>query len=262
MNVAAVQLNIKWEDRPANFRAVRNLLESDPPPAGSLVVLPEMFASGFSMNVDAVAEADGGETARFLSLLATDLDSNVLGGLATRTSSGKTKNEAILCDRSGLEILRYAKRHLFSIAGEADHYQRGEEIVSATVGDAVITPFICYDLRFPEDFRTAILRGTTIFAVIANWPATRRDHWQTLLKARAIENQAFVVGVNRCGSDALHEYAGDTMIVDPQGNILAGPTAGECIIAAELNMDALTQWRRTFPVLGDMHSTPERTHHC
>jgi predicted amidohydrolase len=117
----------------------------------------------------------------------------------------------------------------------------------------VVSPFICYDLRFPEAFRGAVRRGARAFVVIANWPAERHEHWDLLLRARAIENQAFVVGVNRCGSDPRHAYAGGSMIVDPQGGILARAGGEECVISADLDAASLMEYRERFPALGDMH---------
>jgi predicted amidohydrolase len=114
-------------------------------------------------------------------------------------------------------------------------------------------PFICYDLRFPEVFRAAARRGAEIFLVIANWPDRREQHWVTLLQARAIENLAYVVGVNRSGRDPEHVYPGRSMIIDPHGKILADAGGGEAVISAEIDPAEVRNWRRDFPALADMH---------
>jgi len=115
-----------------------------------------------------------------------------------------------------------------------------------------VAPFICYDLRFPELFRMAVRQGAQLYVVIANWPASRVHHWVTLLQARAIENQAYVVGVNRCGSDPKVAYAGRSLVVSPRGVILADAGGGERVLSAELDLAALQAYRAEFPVLQDM----------
>jgi len=115
-----------------------------------------------------------------------------------------------------------------------------------------VAPFICYDLRFPELFRASARRGAQLFAVIANWPLTRAQHWITLLQARAIENQAYVAGVNRCGRDPKLGYNGRSLIISPQGDILADAEDKECVISAELDLAGLLAWREKFPALQDM----------
>ncbi|HKG80277.1 MAG TPA: nitrilase-related carbon-nitrogen hydrolase, partial [Pyrinomonadaceae bacterium] len=116
-----------------------------------------------------------------------------------------------------------------------------------------VSPFICYDLRFPEIFRAAVFQGAQLFVVIANWPASRVRHWITLLKARAIENQAYVMGVNRCGNDPKLSYSGHSMIIDPRGEVLADASEVEGVISAEIDAEALAQYRREFPFLNDIH---------
>jgi omega-amidase len=115
-----------------------------------------------------------------------------------------------------------------------------------------VAPFICYDLRFPEAFRVATRRGAQVLAVIANWPAAREGHWMTLLRARAIENQTFVIGVNRCGTDPNHTYSGRSQIIDPRGEILADAGSTEGLIHGRLDLQLLTAYRNEFPALRDM----------
>lgn len=251
MHILCCQLDIAWEDKAANFAKVRRMLEAARPPAGSLVVLPEMFATGFSMDVKRIDDADG-QTARFLAQTAAELGANILAGLVTRAKTGRGQNVAVLVTREGDVVGRYQKLHPFTLGGEAAAYEAGEDVAVWTKEGWGLCPFICYDLRFPEMFRHAVRAEANLFAVIANWPASRQHHWVTLLTARAIENQAYVVGVNRCGRDPKLEYRGGSMIIDPRGQIIADAGDQEGTISAALDLPALQQYRKEFPALADM----------
>jgi predicted amidohydrolase len=160
-------------------------------------------------------------------------------------------------DCTGKEIARYCKQQPFTLGGERDHFVAGSKSVTAICGEFSLTPFICYDLRFPELFRPAIADGTQVIAVIANWPQSRIAHWTALLRARAIENQAYVVGVNRCGNDPRLAYPGCSIIVDPQGNPLVEADEREQVVIADLNLKDLVDYRRKFPALADMRLAPQ-----
>jgi predicted amidohydrolase len=152
----------------------------------------------------------------------------------------------------GKELARYSKMQPFTPGGESAKYDAGK---SPTVFDwqgFKVSPFVCYDLRFPEHFRTATKRGAQLITVIASWPVTRIQHWITLLQARAIENQAYVAGVNRCGKDPKLSYNGRSLIISPKGDILADAGNGESVISAEVNLDELIAYRRDLPFLADM----------
>ncbi len=252
MRVVACQWDIAWEDKAANHSRVGDLLAAACLQRGSLVVLPEMFATGFSMNVAGITDSGFGETQRFLAETATRLGVYLLGGLVTGEVDGEGRNEAVLYSPEGQDVGRYCKIHPYSLAAEGEHFIGGEDVVLLACNESVLAPFICYDLRFPEVFRTAAARGATLFCVIASWPAARSDHWHTLLRARAIENQAYVVGVNRCGADPAARYAGGSAIFSPRGAVLAQAGAEEGTIAADLDLIALQDYRRAFPSLADM----------
>lgn len=250
LHLAACQFDIAWEDKPANFARVRAMVAAANLPAGTILFLPEMFATGFSMNVDGIA--DDGATERFLRDLAIDHGICAIGGLVGRHASGKGLNQLVGFDATGQCIIRYTKMHPFSFGDENRHYVPGPQPAHVDLDGARICPFICYDLRFPEIFRHQARRGAHVFGVIANWPAARQDHWTTLLRARAIENQACVVGVNRIGRDPNASYCGGSIIVDPQGVVVADAGDAQRIIAAPADMDGLRQWRRQFGALADM----------
>lgn len=254
MKVFCCQFDIAWEDKPANFERVRKMLAAARPPARSLVLLPEMFATGFSMDVPRIAEADGGPTDSFLVGMADELQIDILAGVVRRGEDARGSNEAVGFDTTGRAFVRYQKLHPFTFGGEAAAFRRGERVQTISWQGVKVSPFICYDLRFPEVFRVATRQGAELLAVIANWPASRESHWVTLLRARAIENQAYVAAVNRCGSDPNVEYSGRSLIVDPRGEILADGGNREGVISAEIDIDGLRSYRRQFPVLGDMRS--------
>ncbi|HEX3625616.1 MAG TPA: carbon-nitrogen family hydrolase [Verrucomicrobiae bacterium] len=251
MMVYGCQFNIEWEDKPANFGRVRSLLRKRRISPKSLIVLPEMFATGFSMNAGAVAEPTSGPTVVFLRELAIELRSYVLGGFA-RYAGQNIYNAAVCMAPSGGCVAHYAKLHPFSPGGESQHYSAGDRLAVFQWGDLKVAIFICYDLRFPEIFRAAVSQGTDVMVVIANWPCRRQSHWTALLRARAIENQAYVVGVNRCGQDPILDYDGGTAIFDPYGRAVAVAGRRESIVSAKLDPNVPSQWRKDFPVLKDI----------
>ncbi len=253
MNVVGLQYDIQWENKAANFDAVRALLTQAAPERNSLVVLPEMFATGFSMNTAAVAESYGSETEQFLSRTAREFGVCIIAGAAMRAQDGRHRNKALVFDSTGKLIAFYAKMHPFTLGGEADHYTAGEHPVLFQWADCNVAPFICYDLRFPELFREAAARKQPeLFAVIANFPEKRIQHWVTLLQARAIENQAYVVGVNRIGTDPYYTYSGRSLIINPQGEIIADAGATAAAISAKLDLVILRKYREGLPFLKDM----------
>ena len=253
MNLFAIQFDIAWEDKTANFNKVRALLASSPPSPGSLVVLPEMFASGFSMNLAATRQGPASEDESFLAGLAREYGVFIAGGVVSAGSAGMGRNEAVVFSPEGKLLARYAKIHPFSLGGEAQGHEAGRSIVTFEWGGFVVAPFVCYDLRFPEIFRAAARRGASLFVVMALWPVKRQQHWLTLLQARAIENQACVVGVNRVGADPNFSYAGRSIVVDPHGVIIADAGEREQVLAVALDAEVVATWRRDFPALRDAH---------
>ena len=252
-NLFAVQLDITWEDKPANFRKVEALVDAAAPAAGSLVVLPEMFASGFSMNLAVTRQGEEREDEVFLAGLARKHGVFVAGGVVSRGAGKMGRNEAVVFSPEGRLLARYAKIHPFSLSGETQAHEAGREIVTFDWNGFVVAPFVCYDLRFPEIFRAAAHEGASLIVVMALWPVKRQQHWLTLLQARAIENQAYVVGVNRIGREPELLYAGRSVVVDPQGVIIADAGEREHIISATLEPEVVSSWRRDFPALRDAH---------
>lgn len=251
MNVSLVQLPIVWEDKAANFTQVEALLERSN--FGGLIVLPELFATGFTMNAQAIAEDEGGETDRFLSNLAKSKSAHVIGGVAYNNGSEPPTNCATIAGPNGDILSRYKKTHPFTLGDEHQHYSRGNRVITTSIDGVTVAPAVCYDLRFPELFRKGAQQGAQLFVVIANWPAKRNSHWITLLKARAIENQAYVIGVNRCGEDPNLTYSGSSMLIDYQGEVVADAGTEAGVVEAEIDLAILQEWRDGFPALRDRH---------
>jgi omega-amidase len=253
LKVIALQFDIVWENKPVNFETVHRLLKAAAPEPRSLAVLPEMFASGFSMNTAAVAEAYGGPTEQFLAQTAREFSIFLMAGAAMSGRDGSTRNKALVFSPAGELLAYYAKMRPFTPGGELEHYTPGERPTNFRWEDCSVSPFVCYDLRFPELFRAATAtHRPELFTVIASWPDKRIHHWVTLLQARAIENQAYVVGVNRIGDDPYYRYAGRSLIVSPQGEILADAGGSEGWISAELDLAALRKYRTGLPFLYDL----------
>ena len=253
MRVACCQFDIAWEDKGANYARVEALARAARLGPGALLLLPEMFATGFTMSAAALAEAPDGPTAAFAGGLAREHGIHVLAGIVIASGgSGRPRNEAVLFGPDGRIASRYAKVHRFTFAGEDAHYDAGDGPSVAEVAGWRVQPAVCYDLRFPELFRSGGARGAELVCVIANWPAARESHWLALLKARAIENQAYVAAVNRCGADPNVAYSGRSQVIDPRGEVLADGGTGEGIITGDLDLDALRSYRAKFPALSDI----------
>lgn len=251
LNIHAVQLDPVWEDKAANFIKVRTLLASQPPVRGSLIILPEMFATGFSCDVAKTLEPISGETEHFLRELAHEHDCAVLGGVVTPGKDGRGRNQALVIAPDGSELARYTKQQPFSLGGEADVHERGQAPVVFEWSGLKIAPLICYDLRFPELARAAIMLGAEVLVYIAAWPVKRHHHWISLLQARAIENQACVIGVNRTGTDPHFSYNGRSLVVDPHGIIIADAGEREHTLHAAVDAEVIRDWRAQFPALRD-----------
>jgi len=256
VNVFVIQLDIVWENKRANFDRVRDLLQSHAPAAESLIVLPEMFATGFSLNLAATRQDERREDERFLAEIARAYRSTVIGGVVSAGDGEIGLNQSVTFSPEGGLLARYTKIHPFTLGGESSCHASGSEVVTFHCGGFCVAPFVCYDLRFPEIFRTAALRGANLFVVSALWPIKRQQHWLTLLQARAIENQAFVVGANRVGSEPQFHYAGRSVVINPHGIIIADAGEQETIITAQIDVEQAEGWRRDFPALRDAHWQP------
>jgi predicted amidohydrolase len=248
MKVALLQLDIAWENVSANHARAARLLGQAAGLGARLAILPEMFPTGFSMEVHRIAQPEGGPTETFLREQATALGLHLLAGVAEQAEP-LPANRALLVSPAGV-VKRYTKIHPFSFAGEEKVMGSGREVVTWDVEGLAVTPLVCYDLRFPEPFRLAA-EETDLFAVIANWPERRRRHWSLLLRARAVENLAYVAGVNRVGEGDDLRYLGDSALVGPWGETIVSASEQETILVADVTPGTVAEARRKFPVLAD-----------
>lgn len=248
MRVHLVQLDIVWEDRPANLVRAERLLAHVAP--GDLVLLPEMFDSGFSLNIERTADVRA-ETGAFLSATAARLGATIVGGTTALGPEGKGRNRALAFGPDGAELARYDKVHPFSFGREQSRFEGGGRVDVFEWNGMKVCPVICYDLRFPELFRAGLTLGAEMFVVIANWPAARVEHWRVLLAARAIENQAWVAAVNRSGRDPFLEYPGASRVVDPRGRVVLETGDAEGAPSAEIDPGVVRAWREAFPAWKD-----------
>ena len=247
MRVAAVQHDIVWEDRDATLEKLEEPVrlaatESD------LVVLAEMFAVGFTMS-PAVAEPPDGPTTQWLLDQASTHDAWIGGSVpVVLDGAAKPSNVFTLAAPDGT-VHRYAKRHPFSYAREHEHYLPGNDHVTVVVEGVRVSLTVCYDLRFSDSY-TPIAQDTDVYLVVASWPDTRSQHWRALLQARAIENQAYIVGVNRVGTGGGLRYDGGTRIVDPMG-VVSAADGGELCLAGEIDASLVARVRSELPFLQD-----------
>lgn len=253
MQILLVQLDPVWEEKFANFRKVRELLERSRPAPGGIIVLPEMFSTGFSLDLSKTHIAGAGSEAAFCAGLAVEFASCVVGGFVDSAGTG-SGNFAAAFSPDG-ELVRYQKQRPFTGAGEHECHAPGSAAAVFRWGGLTVAPLVCYDLRFPELFRDAVRLGANAFIVIAAWPSRRIEHWLTLLRARAIENQAYVIGVNRTGNEPKFSYNGRSVIVDPHGAVILDAGETECVATAEIDPAAADSWRGEFPAVRDFLSS-------
>ena len=247
MKVALVQLPLVWEDPKSNRVNIEqkiNAIES----GTDLIVLPEMFTTGFTMQPERVAETMNGETIQWMQSLAKAKNAAITGSLII-VEEGKYYNRLVFVFPTG-EIQQYDKRHLFTLAGEDGVFTSGTSKVVIEYKGWKICPLICYDLRFPVFSRNT--ENYDLLIYVANWPKTRINAWDTLLQARAIENMSYTIGVNRLGVDDNNlEYVGHSQVVDYLGNPVIEPQTTEGVFITELDKDSLHETRKKLNFLKD-----------
>jgi predicted amidohydrolase len=250
MRVAAIQHDIVWERPPENFARLGPWVERAAACGARLVVLTEMYSTGFSMRTTRTAEPPGGPSTEFLRMQAKQHDVWVCGSLPERTDDAERPFNTLVLAAPDGTVHRYRKIHPFTYSGEHEHFAAGGEFVTVDVEGLRVTLFVCYDLRFADEF-WATASHTDCYLVPANWPDTRRPHWITLLQARAIENQAYVVGCNRVGRGGQLDYTGDSRIIDPMGQILAAASGQQTMLLAEVDSAVVRDTRARFPFMQD-----------
>lgn len=254
LRVTLVQSKLSWQDAQANRERFEALL-APLPGSTDLIVLPEMFTTGFTMKPEVAAEPAHGPTVEWLAAMASRLRATIMGSIAT-AEAGKHFNRLVWMRPDG-SYVSYDKRHLFRMAREHEHYAPGRSKSIVELQGWRILPLVCYDLRFPVWSRNR-LGGDgeyDVLVYIANWPARRRYAWQTLLRARAIENLSYCVGVNRVGEDGAGiEHSGDSMALDYLGQPLLDESTEEFVKTVTLDRAGLEEFRKKFPAHLDADS--------
>jgi omega-amidase len=247
MKIAIFQMNIFWEDVVTNLKKIRNAAEQLIGTA-DILVCPEMFTTGYIMHPQNIPDKVYSDTLLELMDIAAKNQIMIAGSLAAKTSSGYT-NDFVFINADGIGF-KYSKMHLFSPAGESEVYVPGDSVKDFIFKNVSIRPLICYDLRFPYcSFNTS---GYQLLIYTANWPTARIDHWTALLKARAIENQSYVIGVNRVGKDGNgYEYPGRSVVYDYNGDMMIDLGKTECLEVIQPDFEALVNYKESLPFLKD-----------
>lgn len=251
MKLALIQYSPVWEDKEKNIEKLNYLINTADMDT-DLLVFPEMTLTGFTMNSEEHAETIDGIGFQYFRNLASKLGKDVFAGIIEKNESG-IYNSLVHFDNKGIVKNIYRKIHPFSFANEEKYFSAGKDIVVTHIGDVKIGLTVCYDLRFPELYRLYAKEKVDIIIDIANWPLVRAEHWKHLLKARAIENQCFIVGVNRVGVDGkANEYNGCSGVFNPMGKEIILIENDEKIIVTEINVNEVNETRTKFRFLDDM----------
>jgi omega-amidase len=247
ITVALIQTVQAWEDKAANFNHFEPLIRDAS--SADLIVLPEMFSTGFSMNSALLAEPVSGETVTWLQDMSEAAGSTLTGSFIAEEDGQYFNRGFWIAPDASPEF--YDKRHLFRMSGEHEHYSPGSAFKIFSIGPCRACLQICYDLRFPAFSRNKN-NSYDLLVFVANWPAARRTQWRALLQARAIENQCVVAGVNRIGKDGNGtEYSGDSLLVSPEGDVLVDAKDQDGIFAQEVDLTSVHEYRERFPAWRD-----------
>jgi len=250
MKISFVQYNPIWENKEENQKKLFRILKEQYTDS-DLLIFPEMTLTGFSMDAAKLCEAIDGDTVSFFKKFALVYQTDIIGGFIQEENK-KFYNSLVHIDYFGETVKEYNKIHPFTLGGENKFYSAGDSPETTKIHDWKIGLSICYDLRFPELFRMYAKEKVNLIVNIANWPDTRAEHWRTLLKARAIENQCYVIGVNRVGSDPKANYSGFSSLFDPMGEELLTVENAEGFYSTEIEPGNVEKVRTHFPFLYDI----------
>jgi predicted amidohydrolase len=248
LKVCQVQPDIAWEDIDTNLQLLDSMLEQLEPET-DLVILPETFSTGFTMQSEKLAEGEDGKAVRWMIKMAQKRQCYVTGSLIYREGDGSVFNRLLWVSPSGIENY-YDKRHLFRPGGEKENFKQGNERKLFRLGSFRILPQICYDLRFPVFSRNR--DDYDILLYVANWPASRHQVWETLTRARAMENQSYLLGTNRVGTDGTGTASiGGTCLIDPVGIVIHRMNDKPGIVTSILDLEKVKNFRKKFPAWKD-----------
>jgi predicted amidohydrolase len=250
--VGLVQMDIAFGDPKENMQRAEQWFEQAAGQKCSLVVLPELWTTGYDLTrLDEIAHPEGEDIIQFLKEQAVKHQFHIVGGSVAKQTANGVKNTMYIVDQNGQLLHEYSKLHLFRLMDEHQYLIAGDDHPEFTIDGEAAGSFICYDIRFPEWLRKPVLNGAKILFIVAEWPLPRVGHWKTLLKARAIENQCYVVACNRVGSDPKNEFAGHSMIIDPWGEVMAEGGEEEELLTGEVDLGLIDEIRSRIPVFDD-----------
>lgn len=248
LTITLIQTELFWEDIPANLSSFDDKLDAITEET-DLIILPEMFSTGFSMNAAELAEAMDGSAVTWIRSRSITKNADIMGSVIIE-ENGKYYNRLLWAKPDGT-LTTYDKKHLFRMTGEHEVFTPGSRLLTVTVKGWKLRPFICYDLRFPIWNRN-IDNQYDVGIYIANWPFNRGAHWKILLPARAVENQCYVIGLNRVGKDGNGlTYSGDSSIIDPMGEVLFHQADTPFTYTARLNYDRIREYRENLAAWRD-----------
>lgn len=251
IRVALAQTNIVWENKTANRKICERFVKQAAAKKADLIVFPEMTLTGFSMDVKKVSKDEkNSPSVEFFKKLAKRYSTDIIFGIVLK-SGKKGTNNLLMANKSGKISAKYRKIHSFSLAGENKYYEAGNKLEIINYKGFKISFLICYDLRFAGLAQALSKRRLDVLFIIANWPKQRAEHWRALLKARALDLQSYVVGINRVGSGKGNKYAGDSMVIAPDGEIKLH-LKNQSLRVAELNKKNIGEYRKEFPFLKDL----------
>jgi omega-amidase len=254
LNVCLLQIDIRIGQPDENYRKVSDQLHAAvrEPVKPDVILLPEMWNTGYALDrIQLLADNNGERTKKLISDFCREYEVNVIAGSIANMSDGEVRNTMYVFDRTGAVVADYSKIHLFRLMAEEKFLAAGDHIGQFELEGVNAGMMICYDIRFPELTRKLALGGVKVLFVPAEWPNPRLQHWRTLLTARAIENQMYIVACNRVGTSDGTEFFGHSMIIDPWGEIIAEAGEEESIVTAQLDLDLVDQVRERIPVFED-----------
>jgi omega-amidase len=252
LKITCLQMDIAFGNPSENYQNAERLIEEAMKENPDIIVFPELWTTGYDLTrLDTIADKGAVNTIDFLKKAAQKYQVHLVGGSVANQSEQGVKNTLLIINNKGQLVHSYSKLHLFKLMDEHLYLEAGEEKGLFELDNRLFGGVICYDIRFPEWIRAHTSKGAEALFVVAEWPAPRLSHWRSLLIARAIENQCFVIACNRSGHDPNNEFAGHSMIIDPWGDVIAEAGATEEILSAIIELDLVKDIRKQIPIFED-----------
>ncbi|MEH7177384.1 carbon-nitrogen family hydrolase [Neobacillus vireti] len=252
VKISCLQMDIAFGDPNKNYQNAEKLIKEAMKEKPDIIVLPELWTTGYDLTrLDTIADKGSAKTIDFLKNAAKKYKVHFVGGSVANQSDNGVKNTLIIIDNNGQLVHSYSKLHLFKLMHEHLYLKAGDEKGLFQLDNRNFAGVICYDIRFPEWIRAHTSEGAEVLFVVAEWPSPRLSHWRSLLIARAIENQCFVIACNRSGHDPNNEFAGHSMLIDPWGAVIAEAGAKEEILSAVIELDLVKDIRKQIPIFED-----------